>query len=137
MKEELTALRKEKGLSQQELAEAVGVSRQAVSRWETGQSAPSTENLVALCTLYGVSLDALLGETNAAAIGRAEPPPAAPPKTGRLPYIALLVAAVVLTAVLTLLLTRPHSKENRVIAMDEMEVEEAFSVSEEHFSIEW
>lgn len=137
MKEELTALRKEKGLSQQELAEAVGVSRQAVSRWETGQSAPSTENLVALCTIYGVSLDALLGDTTAAAIGRAEPPPAAPPQKGRLPCIAVLVAAVVLTAALTLLLTRPRGKADRVLSMEEMEVEEAFSASEEHFSIEW
>ena len=137
MKEELIALRKQKGLSQQELAEAVGVSRQAVSRWETGQSAPSTEKLVALCTLYGVSLDALLGETDAATTGRAEPSPAAPPQKGRLPYIAALVAAVVLTAALTLLLTRPRGKEDRVLSMEEMETEEAFSVSEEHFSIEW
>ena len=61
LEEKLTALRKEKGLSQLELAEALGVSRQAVSRWEVGASAPGTENLLALSRLYGVPLDELVG----------------------------------------------------------------------------
>lgn len=42
------------------MAEALDVSRQAVSRWETGAAAPSTENLVELARLYGVSLDELV-----------------------------------------------------------------------------
>ena len=61
LEERLTALRKEKGLSQLELAEALGVSRQAVSRWEVGASAPGMENLLALSRLYGVPLDELVG----------------------------------------------------------------------------
>lgn len=56
----LTELRKQSGLSQQELAEALDVSRQAVSRWETGASAPSTEKLIELARLYGVPLDELV-----------------------------------------------------------------------------
>lgn len=61
LEERLTALRKKKGLSQLELAEALGVSRQAVSRWEVGASAPGMENLLALSRLYGVPLDELVG----------------------------------------------------------------------------
>lgn len=57
--ERLTDLRKKRGLSQQEVADILGVSRQAVSKWESGQSAPSTENLVRLSGIYGVSVDML------------------------------------------------------------------------------
>ncbi len=60
--EKLVCLRKEKGLSQSELAEMVNVSRQAISRWETGAAIPSTENLKYLGTLYDVSLDYLLND---------------------------------------------------------------------------
>ena len=47
LKETLPALRRKKGLSQQELAEALGVSRQAVSRWEVGTDIPTMKNLLA------------------------------------------------------------------------------------------
>ncbi len=58
--------RKAFGFSQEELAEKLGVSRQAVSKWERGESSPDTENLIALATLYGISLDELVfGEKKA------------------------------------------------------------------------
>lgn len=56
----LAELRREKGYSQEELAEAIGLSRQAVSKWERAESSPDTGNLVALAKLYGVTLDDLL-----------------------------------------------------------------------------
>jgi len=56
----LFELRKQKGLSQEELAEKIGVSRQAVSKWERAESAPDTDNLIVLAKLYEVSLDNLL-----------------------------------------------------------------------------
>lgn len=56
----LTQIRREKGMSQEELAEKLGVSRQAVSKWERAESAPDTDNLIALAKLYGVTLDELL-----------------------------------------------------------------------------
>ncbi len=62
--EKLVRLRKEKGLTQLELAEAVKVSRQAVSKWESGGGMPSTENLLGLSELYGVPVDYLLNEEN-------------------------------------------------------------------------
>lgn len=60
--EKLVRLRKEKGLTQLELAEAVKVSRQAVSKWEAGGSLPSTENLKSLSEIYGVPVDYLLND---------------------------------------------------------------------------
>lgn len=56
----LAQARRQKGLSQWDVAEALDVSRQAVSRWETGAAAPTTDNLIRLSQLYGVSLDALI-----------------------------------------------------------------------------
>ena len=56
----LSARRKQSGLSQEALAEKLGVSRQAVSKWERSESSPDTDNLIALAQLYGVSLDELL-----------------------------------------------------------------------------
>lgn len=56
----LAARRKQAGLSQEALAEKLGVSRQAVSKWERSESSPDTDNLIALAQLYGVSLDDLL-----------------------------------------------------------------------------
>ena len=47
-------------MSQEFVAEALGVSRQAVSKWETGKSDPSTANLIALARLYGISAEELL-----------------------------------------------------------------------------
>ena len=49
------------GLSQETLAEQMGVSRQAVTKWEADQSAPSSEKLIALAKLFQISLDELIG----------------------------------------------------------------------------
>ena len=57
--EKIVSLRKKKGLSQQDLAEAMDVSRQAVSRWEVGTSFPSMENLLALSKLFEIPVDEL------------------------------------------------------------------------------
>lgn len=58
--EALKARRAAHGMSQEQVAEALGVSRQAVSKWENGSSEPSTANLMALAKLYGLSVDELL-----------------------------------------------------------------------------
>ena len=60
-KDVIYRLRTEKGLSQDELAEKVFVTRQAVSRWETGETVPGTETLKLLSNLFGVSINMLLG----------------------------------------------------------------------------
>jgi len=62
----LQKLRKENGYSQEELADKLGISRQAVSKWERAESSPDTDNLIILARLYNMSLDELLydNETN-------------------------------------------------------------------------
>lgn len=60
-KDVLLELRTKKGLSQDELAEKVYVTRQAVSRWETGETTPNTETLKQLSKLFDVSINTLLG----------------------------------------------------------------------------
>ena len=56
----LVNLRKRAGLSQEELADKIGVSRQAVSKWERAESSPDTDNLIALAGIYGVKVDDML-----------------------------------------------------------------------------
>lgn len=62
MAQKLVTLRKEKGLTQMELAEALEVSRQAVSKWELGTALPGTDKLKAIADLYEVSVDYLLND---------------------------------------------------------------------------
>ena len=58
--EKLYTLRKKSGLSQEQLAEALNVSRQAISKWEGGSAMPESDKLLALSNCFGVSLDYLL-----------------------------------------------------------------------------
>lgn len=62
LSEKILHLRSQKGLSQLELAEQLGVSRQSVSKWETGQSVPDLDKLIKLADLFGVSVDELVRE---------------------------------------------------------------------------
>ena len=61
-KKVLRDLRKRHGLSQEEMAEKLFVTRQAVSRWETGQTVPNTETLKLISQTFGVSINVLLGQ---------------------------------------------------------------------------
>lgn len=60
--EKLHRLRKERGWSQEALAAEIGVSRQAVSRWELGEVVPDTASVLAVSRLFGVSTDYLMLE---------------------------------------------------------------------------
>lgn len=56
----LYSLRKQKGLSQEELANRLNVSRQTISKWEVGDSTPDMEKLIAISDLFEISLDELV-----------------------------------------------------------------------------
>jgi len=58
--EKILKLRKARGWSQEELAERIGVTRQAVSRWESDSAKPDADKIIAVCDLFGISADSLL-----------------------------------------------------------------------------
>lgn len=60
--EKIQYMRKKAGLNQEQLAEAVGVSRQAVSKWETGEATPEVGKLLLLCRAFGVTADWLISD---------------------------------------------------------------------------
>ena len=63
--EKLKMIRKQAGMSQEKLAEKLGVSRQAVTKWETDTGIPDIDNIIALSKLFDISIDELLGNRNA------------------------------------------------------------------------
>lgn len=129
--ERLAALRKRAGLSQGDVAERLNVSRQAVSRWETGFTVPSTDNLSHLGRLYGVTLDELLSYSAAlppekpqeeAPAPTPQPAAASAPAHAKVIIIALSILCLLLAIGVGVLLHQKHS-ENRELTFDEIESE--------------
>lgn len=145
MKERLSQLRQEQGLSQSGLAEALGVSRQAVSRWETGAAMPSAENLLCLSRLYGVPMDELIRGEEAEPEQKAEAPAGTQdaPKGDRA-LRRWRAAALVLAAVCVLLAGTVAyiAEEQRKAQADEIDIADtaadSIDVSEAiEFSVGW
>ena len=108
----LASLRKQAGLSQEELAGRISVSRQAVSRWESGRAVPEAPYIVAISRVFGVSTDFLLLENSDATAfdGKKEPETSTPvvvvahPRTLPLLFwLGALLLLVGVAGVLTLL----------------------------------
>ena len=96
--EKLQMLRKARGWSQEELAQQINVSRQALSKWESGASIADTENVVALSRLFGVSTDyLLLCESETTSAPTAVPTPTKESKwpVPRIAWLVILLVAVV------------------------------------------
>ena len=75
LSEKILSLRSQKGLSQLELAEKLEVSRQSVSKWETGQSVPDLDKLIKLSDLFGITVDELVREGERPQPSQPETPP--------------------------------------------------------------
>ena len=124
--EKLTQARKAAGLTQADAAAKLNVSRQAVSRWERGQSKPSTEKLLALGGLYGISIDQLLntGNVEAPAVETVSAPPEVEPREAVIPekrrtrawlkYAAAALCWALLMLAALLLLKKPDLSEKAV-----------------------
>ncbi|MDE6455491.1 MAG: helix-turn-helix domain-containing protein [Dysosmobacter sp.] len=83
--EKLSSLRRRKGLTQVKLAKQIKIARQTVSRWETGASIPTAENLNYLCRFYGVPADYLFGNEAEKPAKGEDPPEAEKPAKGEDP----------------------------------------------------
>lgn len=89
--DKLIALRKKAGWSQEELAERLNVSRQSVSKWESAQSMPDIDKILQLSSLFSVTTDCLLKDT------QDDPQPAAAQTPSPLPRVTLAQAEDYLT----------------------------------------
>ncbi len=72
--EKIVALRKANGFTQEAFAKAVGVTRQAVYKWEVGDSYPEAEKLIAIKMLFGISIDDLLDDNYEVVVERVKKP---------------------------------------------------------------
>ena len=139
-REQLVSIRRQKGWSQEQLAERIGVSRQAISKWETGDSQPALAQLIVLADELDISLDVLCGRTTeaaaapaageaavnaASAVGASSTGEAAPPSGQtfwkRLCLILCLISAVLLSPLALMAL--------HVLPSDVVPAEEAAAVS--------
>ena len=116
MGDNIRKYRKLNNMSQDELAEKLNVTRQSISLWETGQTQPSLENIVALAKLFKVSTDELLASDKPAHLtsntATAQKPDASKNKTMILFLILGVIAIVVLATVALVLLGTNNSKNN-------------------------
>ena len=135
LREKLIVLRDRAGLSQMELAERLGVSRQAVSRWESGDTTPTMDKLKTLARIYGVSLDWLCSdaadrELPEAAKPEADRPPDDAPagkegeKKQKIRAIAIALAIVVIAFICVWFAARNMSNEADSTQIEDMEHEE-------------
>ena len=149
-KDVIYELRTGKGLSQEELAEKVFVTRQAVSRWESGDTTPTMDKLKSLAKIYGVSLDWLCSDT-----ADREPPEAAKPEADRPPddapagkegekkqkirAIAIALAIGALAFICVWFAARNMSNEADSTQIEDMEHEEIDipDQNESGFDFEW
>ena len=75
LKENLIMLRNTHGFSQEQIAEKIGISRQAYAKWESGATVPDIEKCSLLADVYGISIDSLLKEERVEGLGTLPPAP--------------------------------------------------------------
>jgi transcriptional regulator with XRE-family HTH domain len=148
--EKLTQARKAAGLTQADVAAKLNVSRQAVSRWESGQSKPSTERLLALGVLYGVSIDQLLntGNVEVPAAKTVSAPPEVASREAVIPekrrtrawlkYAAVILCSVIVTIFTVWLFSKsgPIGKL-RPKSIEDLKSKDISSESASYFDFTW
>ena len=126
MEQRLIALRKEKGLTQAQLAEAINICRQSISDWERGVTRPTQDNLLLLSELYGVSVDYLMGKDvspAAPAVPVPEQQQTQAPGQHLWIYRAIILILAALLVVMTLLFVQEkkvNDQRTRVIPIAEL-----------------
>lgn len=140
----LVRLRKREGLSQAEVSEKLDVSRQAVSRWESGEAKPSTDNLQALCKLYYVSLDYLLNESEdespvptSAALDTKRGKEREEQKKGRQWIRGLVIGTIVLGLLVSCLFWYRSSQMKNGMDLHSIQGEDRTSSEVPKFNLDW
>ncbi len=125
LSERLIELRKEKKLSQAELAEALNVSRQSVSLWENGGTVPTLDKLRFLAEFYGITVDELVGavEEKPKPQEQAAPPQETAPEQKRkvIWRRAAVLAAILLLAAIVIAVIVRKEKIKEPIFMDDIQ----------------
>lgn len=146
--ERLVEARKAMGLSQADAAERLNVSRQAISRWETGVGTPSLDSLIQMSQLYGVSLNELVygAETTQSREEKAEPdmlpeyPAVREPRrrrTALLAAVLALAAAGILVLGIWIGFGIAGTSGDAKMFSDDLVVEENVNVGEEFDLVPW
>ena len=142
LEKKLACLRKREGLSQAEVSEKLDVSRQAVTKWETGTSRPSIENLQSLSRLYNVPLEYLLDESGdelpAPAAPAAESAPEQKVQKKEKQWMRLLViGAVVLALLVCFLFWYGRGQKENGLDLHSIQGEESTLLEEPDFNLNW
>ena len=96
--ERLQELRKKAGYSQEQVAEMLGISRQAISKWESGQGNPEIDNVIKLTEIYHVSADyILLGQESNAIVSTPEKKPLSKEARKAIGIISIIAATAIIT----------------------------------------
>lgn len=133
--EKLVSLRKENGLTQLKVAEELDISRQAISRWESGVAMPSPENLRRLCELYSVPLDYLINE-NSEQPARVEEDNGEKRKNRKWSSWLICMLLIVVAVAIIIGAITVRKRPDRV-NFNEVESEDWNDVSTEDIPIEW
>lgn len=137
LKEKLVALRKEKGLTQLVVAEKLNVSRQAISRWESGTALPSTDNLKCLGALYGVPVDYLINEAIERSVSEGDNKEIEDQQRRKrlLRGIVAIISIILIVAVFFYIVVSFREKKTETIPIEDLQMEKDDSYPSESFSM--
>ena len=139
LKEKLVALRKEKGLTQLAVAEKLNVSRQAISRWESGIALPSTDNLKCLGALYGVPVDYLINEETERVNSESDSKKENEDRRDHKRLLRVIVAciSVVLIVIVVSCIAIFLKEETETIPIENLQTVKDDNYPSESFSVKW
>lgn len=139
LEEKIVLLRKEKGLTQHQVAEKINVSRQAISKWESGLTMPSIDNLKSLGELYGVPVDYLLNDDieSVNCQSNVTEKPDLQPRSRKHKRLLIAVCVIVLLIVGVLIYKTAMAEQPKTFEFDELERDEWDTTGADEFSITW
>lgn len=141
LNKKLACLRKKEGLSQAEVSEELDVSRQAVTKWETGASKPSIKNLQSLSTLYNVPLEYLLDDSKEIPLNGTSSteiikvPQSNKKEKRKKAFVLIIIGALVLTCCIAIIATLFERKQ-KSLDLEEIPGEVMPAIGED-FNFSW